>query len=386
MSRYNLDECTKNNAACPQGSNCIDTPGGYGCTYCSPDVNILGGGTSIARSRGITLTSRLNVSANCVDKRVEYIWEFFPPSGTRWQVLADVVSTKADLLVAPRTLQYGLYLFRLSVLVTETTTGAVVSGISHNTSVSITPSPLIAGILGGARRQVGVGKFTIDAATLSSDPDGIISRSADLDYRWSCDPINGDCPALHGGTDGLLTVNTNRGSLNSELTFTVEVSAPNRGSASASQVIEVVPSTIPQSSIICDTTYGTCGPKINSGERLRLSALCSNCRADPNNYRYNWTLVQTQGVATTWTDEDWKANILNDRSQDYVTFRAEIFDPQVQYTVTSTVTDSNTGESGSAEYSFTVNQPPTVGTCEIHELGNAAGFFQIQCQGNENIL
>ncbi|XP_035664571.1 sushi, von Willebrand factor type A, EGF and pentraxin domain-containing protein 1-like [Branchiostoma floridae] len=65
----------------------------------------------------------------------------------------------------------------------------VVSGISYNTSVSITPSPLVAGILGGARRQVGVGEFTIDAATLSSDPDGIISRSADLDYRWSCDPI-----------------------------------------------------------------------------------------------------------------------------------------------------------------------------------------------------
>ncbi|XP_066270970.1 uncharacterized protein [Branchiostoma lanceolatum] len=221
-----LDECEENTAACPQESTCLNTPGGYLCTYCSPEVTILGGGSPIPRSRAFTLTSRLSVSANCNEQRdVKYKWEVLPPSGTQWQVPADVVSTKADLLVPPQRLDYGVYTIRVWVTLTLTNTGFEVSGTSDNVTVTITASPLVAGILGGSRRQVGAGEVTLDAATLSSDPDGVIARSADLDYRWSCDSITeGVCPALNGEDDGLLRVNIDQVSPPpTELTFTVEL-------------------------------------------------------------------------------------------------------------------------------------------------------------------
>ncbi|XP_078578208.1 sperm receptor for egg jelly-like [Branchiostoma floridae x Branchiostoma japonicum] len=377
-----FDECQENTATCPYDSTCLNTPGGYGCTYCTPEVTIIGGGMSITRSRAFRLNSRFAVGANCTEPRdVMYKWEALPSTKTQWQDLAGIVLTKADLLVPSRTLEYGTYLLRLRVTVREKNTGVVVSSTSNSASVSITASSLIAGILGGFKRQVGTGSVTLDAATLSSDPDGVISRSKDLDYRWSCTSVAGVCPALSGSADGLLTVNLGLETLHSELTFTVEVSAPNRDNVTASQIIEVVRSTIPLTSIICDSTYGTCGPKINSGEKMRLSVLCSNCRADPNNYRYNWTLVQTQGVATTWTGEDWRTNILNDRTQDHISFRADVFNTQGTYTVTAIVTDSNTTESGSSEYSFTLNEPPTVGDCAVHPSNSSEGFFELQCRG-----
>ncbi|CAH1251962.1 PKDREJ [Branchiostoma lanceolatum] len=91
------------------------------------------------------------------------------------------------------------------------------------------------------------------------------------------------------------------------------------------------------------------------------------------------TLVQTQGVA--WTNDDWNMNILNDRSQDHLSFRAGVFNTQGTYTVTALVTDNNTTESGSAEYSFTLNESPTVGDCAVHSSNTSEGFFEIQCQG-----
>ncbi|CAH1247746.1 SELP [Branchiostoma lanceolatum] len=356
------------------------------CTdQCSPVVDIFGGDIRVHRSRAFGLNGRLDISGNCTEQRdITYQWEVLPPGGTRWQVPAVVVSTKADLGIPSRTLNYGRYQFRLVVTTTststDTTTGVAVSGTSSNTSVTITPSPLIAGILGGFRRQVGTGRFTLDAATLSSDPDGIISRSADLDYRWTCDSIDGACPVLNGGANGLLTINLGLEALRSKLNFTVEVSAPNRGGVFARQILEVVRSTIPLTSIICDQIYGTCGPKINAGEKMRLSVLCSNCAAGPNRYRYNWTLVQTQGSTMTWTDAEWNKNLLNDRSQDYVVFRANVFNnEQGVYTATAVVTNSITGESGFAEYSFTLNEPPRVGNCAA--LNTSDGFFVIRCQG-----
>ncbi|KAI8500841.1 hypothetical protein Bbelb_216590, partial [Branchiostoma belcheri] len=378
-----LNECVENRATCPQGSTCVNTPGGYGCTYCSPEVAIIRGGMSIPRSRAFRLTSRFSVGVNCTEQfDITYRWEALPSAGTHWQELsdivitaADIVSTKADLLVPSRTLNYGTYLFRLTVTVNETNTGITVSRTSNSASVSITASSLIAGILGGFRRQVGTGKVTLDAATLSSDPDGVIPMSKDLNYRWSCTPTD-------GRDEGLLTVNLGLETLHKELTFTVEVSAPGRDAVSASQIVEVVRSTIPLTSIICDRTYGTCGPKINAGEKMRLFLECSNCRAGLNAYTYRWTLVQrTQGSVTTWTDQDWNRNILNDRNQDYLTFRAGVFDKDGAYTVTAMVTDSNSTESGSSEYSFTLNEPPSVGTCAVHASDTSEGSFEIQCQG-----
>ncbi|XP_078667358.1 uncharacterized protein LOC144909170 [Branchiostoma floridae x Branchiostoma belcheri] len=388
-----LNECSENRATCPQGSTCVNTPGGYGCTYCSPEVAIIGGGMSIPRSRAFRLTSRFSVGVNCTEQfDITYRWEALPSAATHWQELSDIVttavdivSTKADLLVPFRTLNYGTYLFRLTVTVNETDTGITVSRTSNSASVSITASSLIAGILGGFRRQVGTGKVTLDAATLSSDPDGVIPMSKDLNYRWSCTPtgLGGVCPVLDGRDEGLLTVNLGLETLHKELTFTVEVSAPGRDAVSASQIVEVVRSTIPLTSIICDRTYGTCGPKINAGEKMRLFLECSNCRAGLDAYTYRWTLMQrtSQGSVTTWTDQDWNRNILNDRNQDYLTFRAGVFDKDGAYTVTAMVTDSNSTESGSSEYSFTLNEPPTVGTCAVHASDTSEGSFEIQCQG-----
>ncbi|XP_078692055.1 E-selectin-like [Branchiostoma floridae x Branchiostoma belcheri] len=247
-----LDKCTENMETCPDGSICLNTPGGYRCTYCTPEVAILGGGMNITRSVAFRLTSRLSLGANCTEQLddVAYQWEALPPAGTRWQVLADIVSAKADLLVPSKTLDYGTYMFRLTVTLNETNTGVVVSTTSNTVSVSITASSLVAGILGGFRRQVGTGRVTLDAATLSSDPDGVISMSKDLNYHWSCHSTDGSCPVLNGGVNGLLTVNLGLGTLHSELTFTVEVSAPGRDAVSASQIVNVVRSTIPLTSVM----------------------------------------------------------------------------------------------------------------------------------------
>ncbi|XP_078666467.1 polycystin family receptor for egg jelly-like isoform X3 [Branchiostoma floridae x Branchiostoma belcheri] len=378
-----LDECVEDIHKCPHGSTCVNTPGGYGCTYCSPEVTITGGGMSIPRSRAFRLNGRVSVGANCTEQfDTTYRWEASPPTGRH------IVNTKADLLVPSKTLSYGTYLFRLTVTVNETDTGVLVSRTSNSASVSITASSLVAGILGGFRRQVGTGRVTLDAATLSSDPDGV----HDLNFRWSCNSTtDGVCPVLNvpsGGDEGELTVNLGLETLHKELTFTVEVSAPGRDAVSASQIVEVVRSTIPLTSIICDTIYGTCGPKINSGEKMRLSVECSNCLTGPNAYTYHWTLVQRiQGSVTTWTDQDWNRNILNDRNQDYISFRAGVFNRQGSYTVTARVTDTNSSESGSSDYSFTLNEPPTVGNCTVHASNTSQGFFEIQCRDfNDNDL
>ncbi|XP_078670492.1 uncharacterized protein LOC144910851 isoform X5 [Branchiostoma floridae x Branchiostoma belcheri] len=386
-----IDECALRLDDCGDDSVCVNTKGSYLC-FCTPIVNIFGGGRTIQRSDDFQLNSVIEYStSNCQVgsiRRISYNWTLHSTDRIK---LSSTSLNQADIKVQPNKLAIGKITFYLTVrVVAEKNNTEVVHSSLTSTTIDIITSPLVAGILGGSRRQIDHGNLTLDAATLSFDPDERL-RPCDLTYTWNCTvlTVRGDyrCPDIPAPECGEVRILVNREFFTRVFNFTLTVSAPRRTPAHASQVIEVVSATrinqIPGPQIICEELHGTCGPIINVGEQMKLVSVCGNCDHQSGAYEYWWTLVASPTDYPEWTDSDYDNYLLNERDQDYLVMKANIFDKPGDYVIRVNITDVQTGLTGYAEYTFRTNGPPTKGTCKVMPpIGTASvDDFKICCEG-----
>ncbi|XP_019627679.1 PREDICTED: uncharacterized protein LOC109472382 isoform X5 [Branchiostoma belcheri] len=386
-----IDECALRLDDCGDDSVCVNTKGSYLC-FCTPIVNIFGGGRTIQRSDDFQLNSVIEYStSNCQVgsiRRISYNWTLHSTDRIK---LSGTSLNQADIKVQQNQLAIGKITFYLTVrVVAEKNNTEVVHSSLSSTTINIITSPLVAGILGGSRRQIDHGNLTLDAATLSFDPDERLGP-CDLTYTWNCTvlTVRGEyrCPDISAPECGEVRILVNREFFTRVFNFTLTVSAPRRTPAHASQVIEVVSATrinqIPGPQIICEELHGTCGPIINVGEQMKLVSVCGNCDHQSGSYEYWWTLVASPTDYPEWTDSDYDNNLLNERDQDYLVMKANIFDKPGDYVMRVNITDVQTGLTGYAEYTFRTNGPPTKGTCNVMPpIGTASvDDFKICCEG-----
>ncbi|CAH1248854.1 NOTCH3 [Branchiostoma lanceolatum] len=386
-----VDECTLGVNSCSEDSVCVNTRGSYRCSFCRPIVNIRGGGRTIQRTDRLQLNSVINYSQKCLldsIKKISYNWTFDSPDVRTRSRLNSLPRNQADVVVSPNTMGIGRVAFYLTVEAVDDHGVALSSQTS--TSITVTFSPLMAGILGGSRRQTGAGSLTLDAATLSSDPNGLLS-SCDLTYDWSCSTLTdrGECPRLQGNPScGKATFVIPESFFTRAFNFTVAVSGSGRIPGRATQIIEVVKAeklSIPRPQIICEKLHGTCGPVIKEGEQMKLVSVCENCEDQSGDFSYTywWALVASPAGYTEWTDRDYDNSLLNERDQDYLVMKANIFTQPGDYTIRVNITEIPTNLTGYAEYTFTTNGPPSVGLCTVTPPSGTASVddFMICCIG-----
>ncbi|XP_035673831.1 uncharacterized protein LOC118414131 isoform X4 [Branchiostoma floridae] len=383
-----VDECALDIDTCSDDSDCVNTRGSYTCSFCKPMVSILGGGRTILRSDRLQLNSVIEYSPKCAIESIRgirYDWTFNSTDEMTQRRLSQLARTQqADIKIQPKTMAVGKVTFFLTVVAVDDR-GIELSS-QTSTTITVTFAPLMAGILGGSRRQTRYGTLTLDAATLSFDPNGLLS-CRNLTYTWACtERANNECPELRPTSDcGKFLASVKPELFTRVFTFTLTVSAPERIQGTATQIIEVVESSIPSPQIICEELHGTCGPVINEGEQMKLMSNCTNCdqQSDDVSYQYWWTLVASPAGYSEWADRDYDNNLLNERDQDYLVLKANVFDKPGDYTMRLNITESPTNFMGYAEYIFTTNGPPSIGSCRVMPPDGTASIddFRICCEG-----
>ncbi|XP_066276163.1 uncharacterized protein [Branchiostoma lanceolatum] len=382
-----VDECALGIHGCDDVSVCVNTNGSHSC--CKPIVTILGGGRTIQRSDRLQLNSVIEYSSKCsVEsiRRISYDWTFKSADEvTQSRLNRIAVTQQADIQVQPNRMAIGEVTFYLTVVAVDDVGTKLPSQTS--TTITVTYAPLVAGILGGSKRQSGHGNLKLDAATLSFDPNGLLS-CRDFNHTWTCTKLTdmGECPEPRPAADcGEFRAFVEPKLFTRVFNFTLTVSSPGRIKGTATQVIEVVKSSIPRPQIICEELHGTCGPIIKEGEQMKLESVCGNCNhsSEGDAYKYWWTLVASPAGYKEWTDREYDDNLLNERDQDYLVLKANVFDEPGDYTMKLNITDKRTNLTGYAEYKFTTNGPPSMGSCKVMPPNGTASVddFRICCEG-----
>ncbi|CAH1267495.1 CSMD3 [Branchiostoma lanceolatum] len=136
--------------------------------------------------------------------------------------------------------------------------------------------------------------------------------------------------------------------------FTVEVSLDGRESSQTSQSVTLQNGTVLNIAIRCDAN---CEAKASPSERLVLVTECDNCPAASTTYQ--WTLKGERHI-------DWDVDTTTGNTSQNLVLRSNIFEAGGNYTIRVDVTsDDEPWGTGFSEYSFSVNTPPTVGSCVI---------------------
>lgn len=140
------------------------------------------------------LVVKSDVNINCTATKVAYFWwqvfKVDEATGNETEIIdlngADVFSIGArQLIIEPRTLDYGLYRFRLNVSMNE-----VIGMYSiDNCFIRIIPTPITVQITGGdfmMRRWGAIDPLNIDGLTNAIDPDVDASDKSGMKFIWMC--------------------------------------------------------------------------------------------------------------------------------------------------------------------------------------------------------
>ncbi|XP_070536993.1 polycystin-1-like [Ptychodera flava] len=340
-----------------------------------PTIEIYGGSKNISAPWQVKRSSQVSivthVSVDCTDTTsVIYEWEIYVvryhkgeplPANQLYKyenIPSTIITDEANMLIPKRALDYGTYLFQLTV--TMNNRGKVSN--ANQIYVEIEPSSLAVSISGGSSVVVGINDTITLDATASYDPDDEIKDNDlpvyvqhGLFFQWYCrlpdelfmfeDPGNssiipGDGPGCFSNGPGLfadnvtiLHLNASELITNQEMVFAVVVSKPNsdvyREPQLAYQKIIILDAVPPLLDIRC---LQNCGKKINPSKRLALTVLCTTCRVDDDaQISYNWTFSHDgkqirhwENITSTGVTSSYlviKANTLLEYTGDIITFQ-----------------------------------------------------------------
>ncbi|XP_078665528.1 uncharacterized protein LOC144907954 [Branchiostoma floridae x Branchiostoma belcheri] len=384
-----IDECMTGAHACLRDELCFNREGSYACASCYPNIALVGGGANSSApvdiKRRVPFTVQSTVSVDCnVSYSFLFNWSLYAMDDGLASVkitLPENVETAGSELTLPKNvLPYGKVAIRLEVTVEETLSGLRVV-TSAEQWVNVLSSALLADIDGGSARSLAPGSDIVLDGSFSTDPDTMVTDSADFTYNWTCVTESGtSCNDMFrdGGTNQSYfisseDVDTSAGRLVVHLT----VLFVGRSPGTTFQILEIFPVGTPSIYIRC---FSNCNRKINPSEKLVLVSVCTNCEENEL-VSYNWTLQEVPDEFGRF-DLNWDTESTTGRNLPDVVIKPEVLTALGDYTlrVETTLAD---GRHGFAEYSFVPNKPPAVGSCTVSPENGTAMVteFIISCRG-----
>ncbi|XP_022107070.1 polycystic kidney disease protein 1-like 2 isoform X2 [Acanthaster planci] len=383
-----------------------------------PVIHIRDGGSSyyLAKkySRSKAFIFGASVEINCQQaKRAHYQWRvytvdslFTVPSPSNEVGLPPSVNAQAaDMYIPGFTLGYGMYIFQLSVtLVMKEESEASMENVAHS-YIEVIPAGLVARIRGGSALATGwYSNITLDASD-SFDPDQTPDRaSLGLSYTWYCRKSNEPFPEnmtltphnrlpSTGGClgKGFLLSQTSTSVVipaqtltgNQSYVILLKLSKTGRESAYAEQTIIIL---LGHPNSIYIRCLMNCGSQLNPSARLVLAGLCPDCTASTRP-SFEWSL-RSSNHSTAAPALDWARNTTTGKHHPYLAINAGTFSGSSQETYTIHLQmQSRSGSISFAEYTFTVNSPPTTGNCTITPAEGVVltTHFSIICEHFEDI-
>ncbi|XP_070538878.1 polycystin-1-like protein 2 isoform X2 [Ptychodera flava] len=358
---------------------------------------------TVNRFMEITLTSK--ITAECTNRKAVLTqWKAYqledasaiPSASNQHALNSSIDVTSSVLIIPPFNLEYGSYVFKLIV--------SVINSIDVGTQnsdvacINVVPSQLVPKIAGGSARTVGWNQTIVFDGQGSRDPDNIHPHEGVI-FQWYCRQYNEtfpEDPSLEelsgkGGCldNGLYLGNTSvlqlphaalRG--NRSYVFRLSLSKHGRESVYTDQTLTVLPGEPPNVELRC---LRNCEAEVNPSEKLVLSGRCTDCTFYTRP-KYWWTFKSKEDNVKQ--DIDWKTEATTKRNNAYLSIKANTFLNSYadEFTFRLTVV-SWSGAVAYAEYTFTVNEPPSLGRCLTSPTEGVVlqTKFTISCTGFSDV-
>ncbi|KAK3612214.1 hypothetical protein CHS0354_039486 [Potamilus streckersoni] len=324
---------------------------------------------NVGRDSRITLMSRsveFEVSVNnhdCIQYTAYNQWKIYKNScnstalGSAVTLDSKVITSTPQFTIPASTLKYGTYCVVFTVSYPDTPLTA-----SVNFSLKIMDSPLQALLVSGSESLYPAGTaFTLDAST-SYDPDNMASTM--MTYTWTCLCTN---PSVPPSTSDMCTYVSGRSSLTISIpagstllgqnyNISVTVSATNRISSTATQIILIGSSAAPFVVVTCISCQATSNYKISKTSQISLMGSCTNCQSGVTS-TYLWTVETIAGVSVGLSPADTTTGLQSTN----LVIKSGVLDDGTAYKFKLTV--SSSGQTGYSSITLDSNTPPSGGTC-----------------------
>ncbi|KAH0616380.1 hypothetical protein JD844_027425 [Phrynosoma platyrhinos] len=305
----------------------------------------------------------------------------------------EIETDRVTIYIPGNVLYYGFHYVNVTITVFLPAYNINITE-SDSVLLQILESDLVANIIGGLFRTVGVSdRWALDGST-SSDPDshnpleGIIFNwyctKRELDYSTMKLSPDEKCHSTQvdlnwtSSTDPVQMVEPNTLQENTKYYFILIILKQNK-SAYTPQTVHVLPGSVPVLNIIC---FENCAKAIKVTESFVLSARCLNC--EKTQTIYFWTLLSANSKEIQF---DWASKTTTGRSNPYININPLAFRYMADTFYTLSLKVNSQGRSSAVcTYSFYVNTPPQTGKCNIYPKEGTAFLtkFVIECTGFED--
>ncbi|XP_071821799.1 uncharacterized protein [Apostichopus japonicus] len=353
-----------------------------------------------------------DVSVDCQGSgSTTYRWRLFkldkvfpyPSIANEVQFAGDVETRLVECYIPKYTLEYGDYVVEITVTAIMRRDGSVGMMEFDQSYLKVVPKSLVPRIMGGSLRLISwYSALSLDGS-ISYDPDRSPTLGSDpgLTFSWYCRMSNETFPDdleekdyAKGGcfgkgyrisSDELMGV-TAQSTLgipaqllegNKTYTFKLLLGKAGRTSVTAEQTIRLLPGDVPSVLIRC---IHNCDQYLNPSERFVVSGKCEDC-TEFSRPRYQWDLIPDVGTEVT-KEFDWKRDTTTGKFNAYLVIKAGVLaDTGVDDYVLRLHTYSWAGTTNFAEFTFSINSPPTGGWCFIAPSEGVVLFtyFYISC-------
>ncbi|XP_067672234.1 polycystin-1-like [Haliotis asinina] len=299
----------------------------------------------ILRSQSLDLAVAIN-SSNCTEYQSRHEWQVFRASScSEFTGKIELGSTNSPTLhLQANTLPVGSYCVVFNTSYLDTFVYETV-----NVNFTVESSELIGVIAGGSVRVVSQDTDLNINCQDSLDPD---MDATALSCSWTCISTTSEPCPWNTREDSNFLTNFSSGEYTLELTVT---DATSGRTATTSQMITVVPETVPSLTIKCLSCSET--GSINANQQLVLSSQCSNCITDDN---FNWTL-KVDGKPHPLND----SVILTSLHGPNLVIKQGVIPVGSNYTAIVSKAFPSITRAGSSSLELLGNQPPSEGNCTV---------------------
>ncbi|XP_071948700.1 polycystin-1-like protein 2 [Antedon mediterranea] len=330
-------------------------------------------------------------------------WKVFKISGTfsipdetnEYHLPSNIKTSLKEFYIPSFTLDYGYYIFQLTVTMVMRDGSIGVSNVDHS-KLEVVETSLVAWIIGGSLIRTGwYNNITIDGSE-SHDPDSAVAKFV---YNWFCRTENETFPddfnelmntktISKGGClrNGMHIKSSYESKLfipaqtlegNNTFVFRLVITEPGRDPISTQQTIYISPGRPPSLHIRC---IMNCETFLNPSERLILSGKCGDC-TEFTRPSYLWYLIP-KSTSNRKQELVWGHDTTTSQVNAYLSLHANVFNAENSeiYTLRLTIR-SWSGSSSYSEFMFSINARPRGGTCSVNPTEGIvlSTLFAIQC-------
>ncbi|KAM3591453.1 uncharacterized protein V6R79_002157 [Siganus canaliculatus] len=351
----------------------------------SPQASIVQSQSTIFRSRPNVFEASVDV--NCSAYRTLYLWEIFKQStctntsskisGNKVTLRGQIGATSPIFLLPQHALNVGQY----CLVFTASLQGTPLA-VQQATTFTVMHSRLVAVIKGGSQRTWSSLSDLILDGSESKDPDTEPGVEDALQYDWTFITVNSTdsnfMEQSNGTNSSRITIVSTWLKPNTVYIFSLTVHKAGRRAASVNQTVTVCDTPVLPVTVECVSCFTLSSHHHTSyTDPVILSGLCGEC---DNKTQYKWSAEDQTGIRFDLNE----VTTSTGRHSPDLEVRSGVLWPGRSYIFTLSVSQPNSGQSGSASVTLLPNDPPHGGICDvspqsdIHLLETAVTF---NCSG-----